>query len=79
MTNVRSIQIFISYERIHKRSRNCESDIDLKYIEELHYLHEAAYHLLKEENEKAIVYVIEMEGKTVEEIAEEIHQHIRKH
>jgi len=64
-----------SYDRIHKRSRNCESEIPLDYIETLHHLHENAYEMLLENNTPN-VYLIEMEGKTVQQIGDEIYQTI---
>jgi len=65
------------YKRIHKRSRNCESDIKLEYITALHQLHENAYELLQEEDIPH-VYMVQVEGKTAEEIGEEIHQLIQQ-
>lgn len=61
-----------SFDRINNRSRNCESEISLKYIELLHTLHENTYQkLIDEENYN--VHIIEMENKSVDDIATEIH------
>jgi len=64
-----------SYHRIHKRSRNCESEIPLGYIETLHHLHENAFEMLQEYNTPN-VHMIEMEGKTVQQMGEEIYSKI---
>lgn len=61
-----------SYKRIHTRNRNCENSISLTYLEKLHALHENAYKELLEEKSKA--YLINMEGKSVEEIGNEIYE-----
>lgn len=66
-----------SHGRIHKRNRNCESDIDLSYIQSIHDLHENAYQMLVEADTPN-VFVIEMEGKTVQEIGDEIYSIIQK-
>lgn len=66
------------FERINNRNRNCESEINLKYIELLHNLHENAYQKLLDEN-IYYTHVIEMENKTVEEIGDEIYDIIRKY
>jgi deoxyadenosine/deoxycytidine kinase len=65
-----------SYKRIHKRGRNCESDITEEYIHTLHILHENAYELLQQENGKNIL--VSVEGKTVEQVGDEIHQKLQK-
>jgi deoxyadenosine/deoxycytidine kinase len=60
-----------TFKRIHKRNRNCESDIDLPYIEKLHDMHENAYQDLLDEN-LPYVYAIDVEDKTPAQIAERI-------
>jgi deoxyadenosine/deoxycytidine kinase len=60
-----------TFNRIHKRNRNCESDIDLPYIEKLHDMHENAYQDLLDES-LPYVYDINVENLTPANIAERI-------
>jgi deoxyguanosine kinase len=68
-----------SFDRINTRNRNCESDINIKYIELLHNLHENAYQKLLDEEIINNVHIIEMENKSVQDIAKEIHDIISKY
>jgi deoxyadenosine/deoxycytidine kinase len=56
-------------ERIKSRGRDNELNIDIDYITSIHNLHEEA---LEELIEKKSILIIDIENKTVEEIAEEI-------
>lgn len=57
-------------ERIKKRGRNCEKDIDIEYAEHLHELHETTYKEALDNNINVIC--IDIENKTVAQIATEI-------
>jgi len=57
-------------ERIRRRGRDCESTIPLDYLIQLHELHEKAY-MVAAANYTPII-CIDIEGKTVEEIAAEV-------
>lgn len=64
-----------AFKRIHKRARNCESDIDVAYMEKIHAMHENAYeNLIQEPNTH--VYKINVETRTVKQIGDEIHSYI---
>lgn len=58
------------YERIHGRARNSEEAIKLEYLQGLHDKHEQAYQ--KAVDLKYNIRVIDVEGKTVAEICDEI-------
>lgn len=57
-------------ERIHGRGRDCESNISIEYLQQLHDLHENAY-MTAAANRMPII-CIDIEGKTVEEVAKEV-------
>jgi deoxyadenosine/deoxycytidine kinase len=57
-------------ERIIRRGRASEDNIPITYLKELHTLHEEAYNIASASGKK--IYIINVEGKTVPEIAEEI-------
>jgi deoxyadenosine/deoxycytidine kinase len=58
-------------DRIKKRGRNCEKDIESSYIEHLHNLHESTYNDALNNNINVIC--IDVENKTVAQIAAEIY------
>ncbi len=55
-------------ERIKKRGRDNEMNIDLDYIKDIHNLHEETIDLLKDAN----IFILDIENKEIHEIAEEI-------
>jgi deoxyadenosine/deoxycytidine kinase len=57
-------------ERIRKRNRENEQDIMFSYLKQLHELHEATY-ISAKANAMPIICV-DIEGKTVEQIGEEV-------
>ena len=57
-------------ERIIRRGRTSEDNIPITYLKELHDLHEQSYDIAVAKGKKVVV--IDVEGKTVEEIATEI-------
>lgn len=60
------------FKRVHNRSRNCESDIDIAYLEKLHTMHENAFaELSQEPNIK--IHKINVEGRSVKQIGDDIH------
>ena len=61
-----------SFKRIHKRRRNCESDIDVAYIEKIHAMHENAYEELKDEP-GVVVHKINVEGQSIKQIGDQLH------
>lgn len=63
-------------ERIHKRGRENEMDISLEYLEDIHKLHENCLEELVNENKN--VFVIDVEGKSLEEISIEIIDYLRE-
>ena len=58
-------------DRIKTRDRSCESSVSLDYITNLHNLHETATQAISSANKP--IYICEVEGKTIDEIADEIH------
>jgi deoxyadenosine/deoxycytidine kinase len=56
-------------ERIKIRGRENELNIDIDYINNIHKLHEEALFKLKDTND---ILIIDIENKSIEEIAEEI-------
>jgi deoxyadenosine/deoxycytidine kinase len=58
------------FERISKRSRECEKDISIEYLRQLHNLHEQAYIMASTAGMPIIC--IDVEGKTVAKIAAEV-------
>lgn len=58
-------------ERIKKRDRVCEASVSLEYITNLHYLHETAAQSVSMSNKP--MYICDIEGKTTDEIADEIY------
>jgi len=63
-------------ERINKRGRENESEITLEYLKEIHILHEKTYN---EAIKKGMnIILIDIENKTLEEIANEILKYIKK-
>jgi len=60
-------------ERIKVRDRNSESDIDTAYITQIHDLHEKTYNEIKEYK-----HCVEIEGKNIEHICNEVLQIIKK-
>ena len=64
-----------AFKRIHKRSRNCESDIDMAYVEKIHAMHENAYEDLTQEPDTH-VHKINVEGRSIKQIGDEIHSYI---
>jgi len=63
-------------ERIKKRNRENEQEIDLEYIENIHNLHEETYKKALEN--KLNIICIDIENKTMEEIAHNIITYLRK-
>lgn len=61
-----------TFKRIHTRARNCESDIDMNYLEKIHAMHENAFAELSQEP-AVRTYKINVEGRTVKQISEDIH------
>lgn len=57
-------------KRIVKRGRRSEDAIQIKYLQDLHDLHEETLSRIIEEGKKVIV--INVEGKTTKEIADEV-------
>jgi NADH dehydrogenase (ubiquinone) 1 alpha subcomplex subunit 10 len=57
-------------ERINKRGRQSEENIPLDYLEKLHEFHEKAY--LYAASLEYPIKVINMEGKPISKVAEEI-------
>lgn len=57
-------------ERIYKRGRENEKEITLEYLKAIHKLHEEAYEDAIENKMKVII--IDIDGKTLEDIADEI-------
>lgn len=57
--------------RIKIRDRSCESAVSLEYITNLHNLHETAAQAVSLTGKP--MYICDIEGKTVDEIADEIH------
>ena len=55
-------------ERIHRRRRDCENDIPLSYVQNIHRLHEEAYNSLYH----PFKVQIDIENKTVEQIGQEV-------
>ena len=62
-------------ERIIKRGRENEMNIDLDYLTDIHNLHEFAYHKALEEGRNIVC--IDIENKDIEEIANEIITYIK--
>jgi deoxyadenosine/deoxycytidine kinase len=62
-------------ERIGRRQRESEDKIQLSYIQHLHQLHEKAY--LKAVAESFPILCIDVEGKTVETIGNEIYEALK--
>jgi deoxyadenosine/deoxycytidine kinase len=60
-------------ERIQKRNRNCESDIHFDYIKRIHDLHEITY-----DNLKGNKVVIDIEGKSLSYICQEVYTIIKQ-
>ncbi len=58
------------YERCNKRGRESEKNITLEYITKIHELHEEKY--LKAINDNMNIVVIDIENKSITEIANEI-------
>lgn len=58
------------YERCIKRGRESEKNITLEYITEIHNLHEEKY--LKAINDNMNIIVIDIENKSISDIANEI-------
>lgn len=58
------------YERIQTRGRECESNITLEYLQQLHDLHEKAY--MSAAANRMPIICIDIEGKAVEDIAKEV-------
>ena len=61
--------------RIHKRNRDCEQGLSFDYIHHLHELHELAYATLIHPNRVCV----NVEGKTVTEVHDEINSIIIKY
>lgn len=59
-------------QRIAKRSRDSEDTISLEYLESLHKYHEYAY--MQGVSHGMPIIVIDVEGKTVQQIAHEVYQ-----
>lgn len=57
-------------QRIAKRARNAEDAIPVDYMMRLHDLHEQAYN--KAVSEKRNIISVDVEGKSVEEVGEEV-------
>lgn len=57
-------------ERINRRSRNSEDTISLEYLENLHKYHESAY--MNGVSQGIPIIVVDVEGKTVPEVANEV-------
>jgi deoxyadenosine/deoxycytidine kinase len=66
-----------TFKRIHKRARNCESDIDENYVEKIHAMHENAYDNLSQEP-GVICHIINVEGKSIKQIGDDIHAILNK-
>lgn len=60
-------------ERVQKRNRSCESDIDVDYIKQIHYLHEKTYNNLIGNKE-----CIDIEGKSLSYICNEVYSIIQQ-
>ena len=58
-------------DRIKTRDRSCEASVSLDYITNLHHLHETAAQSVSMANKP--MYICDIEGKTVDEIADEIY------
>lgn len=58
-------------ERIKRRGRDCEKNVEIDYINSLHNLHENTYQRALDNNLNVIC--IDIEGKTVAQIAAEIY------
>jgi deoxyadenosine/deoxycytidine kinase len=58
-------------ERIKKRGRDCEQNVDLEYITKIHDLHESTYRKALDNNLNIIC--IDVEDKTISQIATEIY------
>lgn len=63
-------------ERINKRGRENENEISLDYLNEIHLLHEETYNEAK--NKGMNIIIIDIENKTLDEIANEIIKYIKK-
>ena len=58
-------------DRIKTRDRSCESSVSLDYITNLHHLHETVAQSVSMVNKQ--MYICDIEGKSVDEIADEIY------
>ena len=61
-------------ERIKKRSRECEKNITLNYINNIHELHEDNYKLAINQNKN--ILIVNIEDKEIDEINEIIMNYI---
>ena len=48
----------ICFDRMHERSRDCEENVSLKYLQDLHDKHESMIQLIQEKKKNITVFIV---------------------